>query len=97
MNPYADLLAGRLTSLNQVLDPWIYIILRRDSIVRVANWLRHQRQPKQVDNNSKRSNKSVIVLYSSRRSKTSFGDSESAKMCGSHCTNDDDLLPTSHI
>ncbi|XP_064604570.1 prostaglandin E2 receptor EP4 subtype-like [Liolophura sinensis] len=37
VNPRADLLAVRLASINQILDPWFYILLRRSVLVKLVS------------------------------------------------------------
>jgi hypothetical protein len=39
----ADLLVLRMASWNQILDPWLYIVLRKEMLVRVYNFYRKKR------------------------------------------------------
>lgn len=39
----ADLLALRMASFNQVLDPWLYILLRKEMLVRIYEFYRKKR------------------------------------------------------
>lgn len=37
----SDLITIRLASINQILDPWVYILFRKDVLVRIVNFGRH--------------------------------------------------------
>lgn len=43
-NRKADLLTLRLATLNQILDPWVYILFRREMLQRVTRFFRKSRQ-----------------------------------------------------
>lgn len=44
VNSRADLATLRLATLNQILDPWVYILLRREVLYKVAAYIRKKRQ-----------------------------------------------------
>ena len=39
-----DLLALRLASFNQILDPWVYILLRKENIVRFVKYVKRRQR-----------------------------------------------------
>lgn len=43
-NIQADLLTLRLATLNQILDPWVYILFRREMLSKISRFLRKQGQ-----------------------------------------------------
>ncbi|XP_048758804.1 prostaglandin E2 receptor EP4 subtype-like [Ostrea edulis] len=45
----ADILAFRLAGVNQILDPWLYIILRKEILVRVYKFYRKKRYGDDAD------------------------------------------------
>lgn len=44
----ADLLALRMASINQLLDPWVYILLRKENMLRVLTLMERFRRHKGV-------------------------------------------------
>ncbi|XP_061182472.1 prostaglandin E2 receptor EP4 subtype-like [Saccostrea echinata] len=45
----ADILAFRLAALNQILDPWLYILLRKEVLARVYRFYRKKRYGERLD------------------------------------------------
>jgi hypothetical protein len=38
----ADLMTLRLATLNQILDPWVYILFRREMLAKMSRFIRKQ-------------------------------------------------------
>jgi len=43
INRAADLMTLRLATLNQILDPWVYILFRREALAKLSAFIRKRR------------------------------------------------------
>jgi hypothetical protein len=41
-NPTADLLGVRFAGINQILDPWLYVLLRKALILKIVKYIHHK-------------------------------------------------------